>query len=316
MRRFKVFLYTCYMSELPIQLWDPLDDQITVDTYKTEQNALLKKKQTYENNPYLLRMYLGLWVLVALVCFCLIFITGVVQFVVGVVPIFLFYQSVMRSEEELILYLLCEKNNWAYNPSANYNRAQDLATLTPEIFNFGYDQNVEEQVWGIVKNNMGIDSHFWTANFCYTTGSGKNTKTYTQYICMFRLHKAVEVAFSLTPAGIFNKFEDHIKTESEEFNSIFQIQADSSDSTQKELIIQILSPSVITRLIDFSGKYSTKIIKFQYGVMIIVLEHKIWKTSYTNFFKQIAIDPRDETVFYNSLMDMAELPTEMVQFIS
>ena len=87
-----------------------------------------------------------------------------------------------------------------------------------------------------------------------------------------------------------------------------------ADKTYKQQVMQILSPSVITRLIDFSKSYKTKRITFS-DIMLIVLENKIWKTKNTNFFKKVEIDARDETSFFLTLKDMAELPTEMIGFI-
>jgi Protein of unknown function (DUF3137) len=217
-------------------------------------------------------------------------------------------------QEQFLLYLFCEKNGWPYNPARDTDRPLAFATLMPQIFGIGHDQAFNEQLWGIIKHG-DKNTSFWSCQFNYVVGSGKQSRDYEEYVFIFRLDNPLLVNFMLVRAGILSMFEEQIKTESEDFNKMFQIVVNNKDLNSKTQIINILSPSVQTRLIDFAKKYKTKKIEFRDNMMVIVLGNKLWKTKYTNFFKHVSIDQRDEDAFYSSLTDMVELPTEMVQFI-
>lgn len=299
-------------NEIPV--WDPLNEKITSQSFGEEQRYLLNEYESYKKRPYLLKLFLAFWIILAIVFLIFIIITGIVQLVIGFAPVILYYGYVMKRQEKLILYLICEKNQWAYNPGTIYNRAADFVILLPLLFKYGYDQNLDEQIWGrITSQSSTVD--FWSSEFEYTTGSGRSARAHTEYIFIFRLARSMPINFTLEKAGLLRTFEEYIKTESDEFNKIFQIESDTTDTESKQQIIRILSPSVITRLIDFSKSYKPKKITFQGDIMAIALKDKIWKTKYTNFFKQVTIDPRDETQMYESLKEMAELPSEMIQFI-
>lgn len=295
-------------------LWDPLNNKVTPQDFTEEQAKLVADYENVRKRPYLLKLYLGTLFILAILTLIAILYTRTLQLIVFFIPLFWYYNVIMNKQENFILYLICQKNNWPYNPGSASTRADDFKVLLPMIFDYGYDQTVEEQLWGNIAYQSGTAT-FWSCEFQYTTGSGRSTRTHNEYIIIFRVAKPMLVNFSLVKAGLLRIFEEGMKTESAEFNKIFQIQTDSNDKESKEQIIQILSPSVITRLIDFSNSYKTKRITFQGDLMAIVLEHKIWKTKYTNFFKQVSIDIRDETKIYDSLKDMAGLTTKMIQFI-
>lgn len=303
------------MNNVSNTVWDPLDDTVTLKSFTDEQIKLVNDYETVRKRPYLLKLYLATLFVLALLTLVALLYSRIFQLIIGFVPLFWYYGFIMSKQENFILYLLCEKNNWPYNPDSVTTRADDFKVVLPMIFEYGYDQTVDEQLWGNIDYQSGKAS-FWSCEFQYTTGSGKSTQTHTEYIIIFKVTKPMLTNFSLVKTGFLRIFERDIKTESEEFNKIFQIETQDKDTENKEQIITILSPSVITRLIDFSKSFKTKRITFQGDIMAIVLENKIWKTKYTNFFKQVSIDSRDETRMYDSLKEMAALTTEMIQFIN
>jgi hypothetical protein len=151
--------------------------------------------------------------------------------------------------------------------------------------------------------------------FHFTTGSGRSQQLHTEDTFIFQLPNPIPVNFSLAKAGIFREFEEHIKTESEEFNKTYRIISDNNDENTQMQIIKILSPSVQTRMIDFSKKYKDPYIYFCNNVLAIVFNGEMLKGKYTNFFRKVDIDQRDEDRLDTAILDMAELPSEMVQFI-
>jgi hypothetical protein len=232
-----------------------------------------------------------------------------------VFPLVIYWGYVHKLQEEIVLYLLCMKNKWPYNPGDDYQRITTFITLLPKVFELGHDQCLAEQLWGSITVNDASTS-FWNGKFVYITGSGRNQSTHTENVFIFELRTKILINFSLVKTGIIKGFEGKIKTESQEFNNLYHIETINDDLSDQEEIIKVLSPSVITRLIDFAHKYKIKRIIFNYNEMIIVLNKTIWKTRYPNFFEKVEIDERDETIFYEALKNMVALPSEMIQFIT
>jgi hypothetical protein len=297
--------------------WDPIQkNTICSQTYQVEQQDLMNKLQQLRSKQNLMRnLILLLCIPVAVLLVMAMFHDFIFQlFAVGFAPAFMYYSYIRNLQEEILLSMICEKYGWVYNPKKDTERPSLFSSLLPKIFDFGYDRNLDEQIWGNITHNDKTTA-FWSSKFEYTTGSGKSRHTYHTYIFAFKLAKPVLENFTLGRPGLLRMFEGSIKTESVDFNNTFQIEGYDNDIDVKSKIIQILSPSVQTRLIDFAKSYSTDKIVFQDEMMVIVLPNKLWKTQYTDLFKQVAIDERDENLIYTALMNMAELPTEIIQFI-
>lgn len=301
------------------QIWDPVKEAISLQTFSTVQIQLLNHLNFYRKYPYIVKLFLAACSLIPLTAVILFIIVqyDIRILIVSFIPPVLYYTYIRHLQEEIILYMLCQKNNWPYNPGTDKNRIQYFMSLIPEIFDVyvdAHDQNLQEQMWGTIQNTNGV-TPFWGSQFEYTTGTGKNQSTHTQYVYLFKLPRLISVPFSLVKTDLLTFLERGLRTESAEFNKMFEIRAQETDPASQTQIMSCLSPSVITRMLDFSQKYKTKKIVFIGDIMAIVLKDKIWKTKYTNFLKSISIDTRDEELFYNALRDMAELPTEMIQFI-
>lgn len=307
------------MEDKPQFLWDPVDEPITIQTFSSNQTQLLNHLQFYRSKPYLIKLFLAGCSLITFIALILFFIVPYDPRLLAItfLPPILYYGYIRHLQEEIILYLICEKNNWPYNPNTDFDRIKKFISFIPEIFKEYIeenDQNLQEQIWGTIQNKNDFTS-FWSAQFEYTTGSGKNQTTHTEYVYFIRLPKSLTIRFSLVKTGLLTFIERGLRTESAEFNKKFEIQAQATDPASKNQIMACLSPSVLTRMIDFSNNYHPKRIDFIGDVMAIVLPNKLWKTKYTNFLKSISIDPRDETQFYEALTAMVELPAEMLQFI-
>src|SRR5579863_7410155 len=127
--------------------WDPLKEAINFQTFSVQQKYLLNEITRYRNRPYLLKLFLSFCILLAIISCIVVFVTRVVQLIIGVAPLAMYYSYVLKRQEKFILYLICEKNKWAYNPEKDFNRAEGLISFMPNIFNQGRDQNVDEQIW-------------------------------------------------------------------------------------------------------------------------------------------------------------------------
>ena len=222
----------------------------------------------------------------------------------------------MHIQEEVILSMLCKKHNWLYLPKEETGSPKVFAATFPDLFDYGYDQNFDEQIWGTIQSQTGIERPFWYTKFTYVVQEGRSSKVKTEHVYIIQLQKPVEVEFTLAKAGIFSKFEESIKTESVDFNNAYVIKASSSKGQDMNEIIKILNPSVQIRLVDFSHKYTgIKSLSFKLDLLIISFHESIWKTRYTNFFKSVSIDMRDEENFNKAFLDMIAIPEEMLHFI-
>ena len=309
------------MSDTSHNYGSPIGNEVNEFTFLSQQLGLENKIKTYRNKPYLFKIYLVLCTIFAITslifCVFIIHLYDPRVLLLAFFPLGFYLGYVWHLQEQLILYLVCQKNNWAYNPQIDRESVSEFITLFPQVFDKGYSQYLDQQIWGeINKNNETIA--FWKGVYTYTTGSGRNSSVHHQSIFVLKLDNFLTVDFVVEKTGFIGefkeKFEDTIQTESEDFNKNFKITS-SNDIDSKKQIIKILSPSVQVRLIDFSNKYEIRKIVFAYNTIIFVFKKEIWKVKYTNFFKRFAVDERDEEVFSQSLLDMVKIPSEMIQFL-
>jgi len=312
-----VLYYTLDMDNAKQCFWDPLNQNIDISTYIAEQTDLANKLQGYRDKPYRLKVHLAFLILLPITVAILILFLRPVDIGLAMytfIPFITYRLHILNIEGEFILFLLCEKNMWPYNPNKDINRPIGFADLLPGIFNYGSDRNFEEQIWGTIQGSNNKTS-FWRGVFHFTTGYGRSQRLYTEDTFIFQLSDPIPVNFSLAKAGIFGESEKHIETESEEFNKAYRIISDNNDEGTQMQIIKILSPSVQTRMIDFSKKYTDPNIYFCNNLLAIVFNKEVLEGKYTNFFRKVGIDQRDVDRLNTAILDMAELRSEMVQFI-
>lgn len=300
-------------------MWDPAGEKITGNAFDIQKRVLLGKAANYKNDPSLIIKYLTILIILPIAVFLwrVHYLGDRLSWdliILSTIPVIFFYQSIIHLQGDLILFLLCQDNHWEFNPDEDPDRLQKVSFVYPNIFLKGRDQKVADQIWGNLQNNNKT-TDFWRCTFQYTVGSGKSSQTFKRAVFILKLNKKIPVSFSLEKAGFLSQFGEDIRTESEEFNKRFKIVRDDKDEMVKTQIIGILSPSVQVRLINFADMVSIETIRFQNDVMIIVFEKEIWKSVFTNFFKKVVIDEKDKSLFFESLKNMAELPSEMIQFI-
>src|SRR5579862_1497173 len=188
------------MDNLSQNFWDPISEDIGQQSFTDDQKNILKTLQFYEKYPYLLKFFLAfcsfipLIALYIFVLYALNFQDTIQIFVWSFVPVFVFYRFVKHMQEEIILYLLCKQKNWPFTPHKDYERPQKMIALIPDLSESGHDLRFEDQVWGTTQTN-NREYAFWTGEFQYVVGYGRNRTTYTQYIFVFKLPKAVPINF-------------------------------------------------------------------------------------------------------------------------
>jgi len=294
------------------QFLDPLNENVSLLSFAAYNKALLQKVENYRKNPSVIKL-----LLVACLFFLIIWSGGWVLLkaydprilIIGFLPLFFYYSYIKKLENEVILYLLCERNNWAFNSVKSTYRAQGLMNLFPQVLDRGKQQEIYNQIWGSLGNNK--KNGFWSGIFSYVLSSGRNSKRYEKTVFIIQMNKPLTCSFSLFRSG----YRDSIKTESEEFNKLYRIRNHEKSGSSEEEIIKALSPSVQVRLIDFAKKFSLDCISFQDNCMTVLFNGKVWKVKHTNFFKSVTIDARDIKGYDDLVREMMELPSEMLKFL-
>jgi hypothetical protein len=297
--------------------WDPRGKEVNKLTYVDQKEAFIKKIQKYRNHPYIFKFYLALSCLPTIIGVFLLtsyFKYDIVFVMISCVLPIAYYAYVKDMQNDLLLFLLCEKNNWIYNPKKDTDAITGLTVLFPRVSEYANYHYLDEQVWGRIQiKNLTIP--FWKGLFHYRISGGRSQEAVVDNVFFLKLEHSYPVNFTLQSPGLFGEHRE-IKTESEVFNKTFGVVSDSKDTDSKLQIMKVLSPSVQTRLVDLYSKYHIRAIAFKTDIITIaVYDDKMWKARYTNFFRKVAIDERDEKEFYTALTEITELFVEMGQFI-
>lgn len=299
--------------------WDPFNETIRSDTYSLHTQKLVEKAESYQRNPFSIKrnlyLLLLLGIMINVVCFALFrFESAILQvFIVSFVPVSIYYAIIRSFQENFILFLMSQQNNWVYNPDRDPKRYDKCRIFYPNFFDVGHSQNIEDQLWGTLWGEKPIS--FWNCTFHYVTGSGKHQQSHNHTIVILRLYKAVPVNFDLRRIILLNLTGSDYKTESEEFNRIFSISMQSNRPDSKLQLLKVLSPSVQVRLIQLASLFPLAKIGFSGSQMILDFNGLIWKCKHTNFFKEVKVDARDTEHFKSLLTTMTAIPVEMLQYI-
>jgi hypothetical protein len=287
---------------------DPLNEDINTIYFADAQKEMLNKVNGYRSMQFgltLLLIFFAVLPIVSIWSFIIFKAVNVYLFVFSFIPFFGFYAYIKKLQNELFIYLLCEKKNWAFNPATETVRADKLATLFPDVFKRGETHELDDQIWGAI--DYGKETDFWSGTFSYTG----ERQEYPQSAFIIKLDAILACEFTLYRWGS----KSTIRTESEKFNELFKIfTIDDKKSTELQ-IIKVLSPSIQVRLIDFATRYSLDCIAFERNCMIVLFSKQFWQAKHTNFFKSINIDQKDLQLYEGMIQDMIELPSEMIKYL-
>jgi hypothetical protein len=287
---------------------DPLNEEINTLNFSEAQKDFVNQVNSIRSLHYgllLTLIVLALLPFIGIFYFYFFKTFNAYIFIFSFIPVFGFYTYIKGLQNEIFIYLVCEKMNWAFNPNLETKRASKLALSFPIVFKRGTDYQLQDQIWGTYDNKTKID--FWAGTFSYT----QNREDYSQSAFIINTSKPLSTTFALYRWGEKSIY----RTESEKFNELFKIRSNSNNSDTRLRIMKLLSPSVQVRLIDMANKYSLDCIAFEENCMIILFSNKFWKVKYTNFFKNITIDQRDMQVYEDLMTEMVALPLEMIRYL-
>jgi len=300
--------------------WDPVGETITQQTFYSDQQSLLEKYLRYKKDPYYLRnVFYLICIGAVLTSFSMIYfihIASGIVFLPFIAPIY-YSQYVHKLQEDLVLFLVAKDYGWAYSPNNHDSRADLLSEKFPLIFQQGRDQNLSNEFWGKLDTGS-ISVPFWQGLYTYVTGYGKHKQTHDKSVFGMHLPKVLPTSFIVSREtfmdDVFSKGD--LQTESAKFNSMLKVKAlekDKADVQQK--IIQVLSPSVQMRLLDFHDKYMIHMILFTQDMVIFSFEDNLFRVKKTNFLKKVELNAEDKKNIEKELLNLVQLPTDMVHYL-
>lgn len=318
---------------------DPLNEHITTSSFAEERSSVVEKVENLRKYRYLLQALFVLsiiapaWYILVLTRERALSIFNAIFFTfIGFFGMALLNYALRSLQDDLVLYLLCEKNNWVCNPAHDKSRPQRMAQLFPHVFERGFRDSwrFDNQIWGMIGKNEQIS--FWCCNFYYELPSNTNYQYMRNRIPLDRsdMQKTVFVlelvdiipyTFELKIRAAYKnesnvyKSGTDLKTESVDFNERIDVKIPGASKETKRQVLHVLSPSVQVRLVDFVKKYPIESITFQHNCMVVVFEGLIWETKHTNFLKRVMIDERDLKSFDSLFKSMIELPLEMRKYL-
>lgn len=281
--------------------WDPTGREINPQTFA---EAIAKLKVRYEKhlaNPGRLRRFYALGIILLILGGLALLFFGVMQaqlLFIFALPLIYFLYQIRSLQTDLAKLAIANQFNWAYSPNEDKNRWAELKAVCPEIFTKGNrGQYIGDEFWGQVPNDQNR-TPFWTGEFSYTVGQGKNSRTYHETVYAFQINRRSTADFTISPESSFsiigNFFTKRdINLESAEFNSLFHISYRGQKQEIGQQVFHSLNPSVMAKLIDFRQNCGKFTLVFQKDTVLTSFPGQQLKLKHTNFLKEVALDPRD-----------------------
>lgn len=285
------------------KFWDPLSSVITediIDKCRQSGEKLDRKILYYQEHPGRITHNLAGLFLLTLVCWLGLYRAAanesgeILQLgFLALLPPAVYYFQIKALEKRLVESLLAEQQGWLYDPNPSHVRWEFLAEKYPEIFRKGNrEQSVGSQFWGRFEG----ESAFYSAHFRYTTGHGKSSRTLTETVYAFRLPQRAAHDFTLRPQNLLRRIENGLElgltTEANDFNGLFHIDFQGEVSEVGADVLQVLSPDAQEKLIEFRRAAGDFDLLFRDRALLVSFRGSS-QLRYTNFFAQLAPDPRD-----------------------
>ena len=321
------------IEEAP-SVWDPLGEKVFLGKFQRSKKKLFETFRKYQENPNIPRrnaffFSIPILILVAMGWYDYGIILSIISagdgdggilLTLPFAPLAWYVTKVFRLQRDLIKIIIAEKRKWIYSPDERKGRWMNFSTRFPRIFRKGNKgQNIQDEFWGKFQ-----EMNFWTGIFEYKErhGSGKNARdvTYRKTIFTMPLEKKLSTTFELVPEGITQKISDFfsskdIDVESTDFNKKFTILYAGKKVEKQMDIVQLLSPSLQVRLLDLwkdQGKFS---VLFQENIVLYSFEGNLLKKMKSNFFRKIALNPKDEKKMDTRFQIILELTNDILPFL-
>ena len=319
----------------PKTIWDPTDYKVAPESFKKANAKIEEKIKNYKENPnkpfrnLLLCSIPGILALgiagsswTQIIEFMGDFnetaqdgIDGFYWVFLFFTPAFWYWAHISALQRDSIKMMLAQEKNWLYNAGNNHQHWETFHEKFPEISKpHGHDHNLQDEFWG----RFG-KTDFYAGLLEYKVRQHKR-KTKTYYFNIFALklptkNKADFVMLSQKSAGVFGFFKSKIQTESAEFNKEFKITYNGETGEKALHIIQTLSPAVQEELLKFKKEHKSVDIIFRDGTMVFRFRGRLLPKLYTNFFKDIRLDPRDKTAIDTKMKKVLKISEAISKYL-
>ncbi len=321
-------------------VWDPVGKPMHHLLLSRKNEAIKKQFEDYEANPQKLKRNLFLLSIPALLTILVVVLFpkiieglasmgddggGLGLLVLPFIPPFYYYRKVKNLQRDLVKYLIAKENKWIYNPGENYWHWSAFVARFPEFFRQGDErQNMQDEFWGKYKlEDQSID--FYAGIFEYTTVSlnrkGRTRRSqHYKNVFAIKLEKTLKSDFQLVPEHFGRKllnffWRQEIETESSEFNKTFSFIYNGKKDDKALEIVKTLSPAVQVQLINLSEKEKGLSVLLRGNVIIFMTNGRLIKRMKTNFFRSVALDPRDKETVENRIKEVLDISNELVKYL-
>lgn len=320
------------------QFWDPVDKHLNLGKIEEHTIEINSKLTELKENPKIIKKQLRVGLLIGIIGTILVlFLVSKIDLgedgfklaIFGIIMSWMYYTIIKtyyrNLAKDLIKAKIAKENGWLYDSEKDTGKWIRMKEYFPEIFRKGNkDQYVDDQFWGITEYR-GKHKYFTSGNFSYTveSGSGKNrnSTTYNNHYFIFPLEKEIKARFLLYPEGIGSKFmnffkKKEINTESISFNKEFAFSYNGQKGDKALNIVKTLSPAVQEKLLKLKEEKGSVSVLFVQNTIVFLFKGFLIKEFYTNFKKEVKIDPRDKESVSRDLNKLIEISNEMGKYIN
>lgn len=178
--------------------------------------------------------------------------------------VFLYIMAVYVERKLNARVKIAKKNGWILG--VNKNSSNTLLSTRFSSLPKGKPSVYEEVV------GKYSDETFYMGNFTATTGSGKSRHVESVNVLLLKLEKNWPLHFSIVKEGFFSS-KDDIQLESIEFNKEFKI---VYDPQRKQQIMQVLTPSLQSSIVELNKLFKIKSIELQENVILFSFTNDIF----------------------------------------
>lgn len=311
-----------------MNVWDPADQIISESTFLTQIKELEVKFKSYEDHPDKipktvrnLKVAIAVSILVSLA----LMVTTSSQFVL--IPIFIaagafgaYRMHIKKIQVDMANLLIARRSGWIYNPAEERGRWGYLAEKFPDIFQTGtHSQQIEDQFWGAV-DVRGRMTDFWAGVFKFEVKHGKSSTTVRKTVIVMRAPEPAKHPLYIQSNVLFSPlFSLSLRavpdTENVAFNKAFSVYAKRDEPSAEIEAVRLISPAVQERLLQLKQEHGPFSLLMQDDAIIFSFSKIFFKTKYTDFFKAVSLDQRDQDEIQGFLKSLFGSVGDMMRFL-
>lgn len=319
------------ITEKKWQPWDPVD-AFDIDRLKKNASILFAKYEKLKENPGKPKKQRNKAIIIGTIIMVPAILSLIIwgkewPIILGSIITFgiflILYINYRKLAIDLVKIQIAEALGWYYDPDRNDEKWELLRKKYHEIFSIGSEgQNVEDQVWGFVKNGDSLP--FFAGEFHYTVqsqrasinaGGAKATEktkhSYHRHFFSFRLSRNLKARLFIEPYRINRKRLTENRQELS-VKDVFKFNFSGEGEEDATILARSLSPEIQRKLIDFREEAGEYWILFAGNSVFFMIKGPLFKKLHTSFFHNVEIDTRDKEFLLKRLSTMSDIAKGIV----